>query len=43
MQAWDWIESGYQLEAPVGIRINESGKYPEIIGYIWPQPKEQAA
>lgn len=28
---------------PTHITINESGKYPEILSYTWPQPQEQAA
>lgn len=31
-----------QLAVPHAIRVNESGKYPEIIGYRW-QPQQEAA
>lgn len=34
-QAWEWLKTGYTLTRPAGIRINESGKYPEINGYTW--------
>ena len=35
-QAIEWLMSGYQLATPSVIRVNESGKYPEIVGYAWP-------
>ena len=41
-QAMDWINSGYQLASPTAIRVNETGKYPEIIGYQWAEEKEAA-
>jgi len=43
-QAIEWLMSGYQLATPSVIRVNESGKYPEIVGYAWPdsQLKEAA-
>ncbi len=41
-QAMEWINDGYQLATPTAIRVNESGKYPEIIGYQWEAIKEAA-
>ena len=32
-QAMEWIEGGYKPIAPSAITVNESGKFPEIIGY----------
>lgn len=40
-QALDWIDTGYQLKEPSAIRVNESLKYPEIIGYLWSNSNEQ--
>lgn len=34
-QALDWITSGFDLTAPTAIVINESGKWPEIVGFEW--------
>lgn len=34
-QAIEWIESGYQLERPSAIHVNESGRWPEIIKVEW--------
>lgn len=41
-EAKEWLDAGYPLEAPAAIVINESGKWPEIVGYHW-QPIEEAA
>lgn len=41
-QAIEWINSGYALTTPTAIRVNETGKYPEIIGYQWEAIKEAA-
>lgn len=41
-QALEWINGGYRLETPSAIRVNETGKYPEIIGYQW-EPELEAA
>lgn len=34
-QALEWIDTGYQLRTPTAIRVNESGKWPEIVGFTW--------
>lgn len=34
-QALEWINTGYQLRTPSAIRVNESGKWPEIVGFTW--------
>ncbi len=34
-QAMEWIDTGYQLRTPSAIRVNESGKWPEIVGFTW--------
>lgn len=34
-QALEWIDTGYQLRTPSAIRVNESGKWPEIVGFTW--------
>lgn len=34
-QALEWLDDGFQLTRPVSITVNESGKYPTIIGYEW--------
>ena len=39
-QALDWIESGYDLRRPAGVRVNESGKWPEIVGFTWDEIDE---
>lgn len=36
-QAIEWLTTGYKLAEPVLIRVNESSKYPEIVGYVWAQ------
>jgi DNA repair protein RadD len=41
-QAVEWIESGFRLATPEAVRVNETGKFPEIVGYIW-EPLEVAA
>ncbi|NYT81404.1 DEAD/DEAH box helicase [Alcaligenaceae bacterium] len=35
-QALEWIEAGYGLRRPTTVTVNESGKYPEIVGFEWP-------
>lgn len=47
-QALEWIDTGYQLRTPSAIRVNESGKWPEIVGFTWseeydPRAADQAA
>lgn len=34
-QALEWIGSGYVLRRPATITVNESGRWPEIIGSTW--------
>ena len=34
-QALEWIGTGYQLERPAAITVNESGKWPEIVRFDW--------
>ena len=34
-QALEWIGSGYVLSLPASITVNESGRWPEIIGSTW--------
>jgi DNA repair protein RadD len=40
---WAQIESPKALERPTTITVNESGKYPEIVGYSFNQREEDAA
>ncbi len=35
-QFFDWHADGFQLAEPTQIKVDESGKYPEIIGYQFP-------
>ncbi|QIE88011.1 DEAD/DEAH box helicase [Pseudomonas nitroreducens] len=32
-QAIEWLRDGFQLLKPLAIQVNETGKYPEIVGY----------
>ena len=41
-EAKEWLDAGYPLAAPDAIVINESGKWPEIVGYHW-EPQREAA
>lgn len=41
-QAWEWLQDGYELSRPSAIRVNETGKFPEIIGCQW-EPLKDAA
>lgn len=41
-EAKQWIDAGYPLAAPAAIVINETGKWPEIVGYHWPLQLEAA-
>jgi len=34
-QALEWIGTGYELERPAAITVNESGKWPEIVRFDW--------
>lgn len=34
-QALEWIRTGYVLRTPLEITVNESGRWPEIIGSTW--------
>lgn len=36
------VQWAKQLATPAAIRVNETGKYPEIIGYQWAEEKEAA-
>lgn len=36
------VQWAKQLATPTAIRVNETGKYPEIIGYQWAEEKEAA-
>ena len=35
-QFFDWHGSGFQLAEPVAIKVDESARYPEVIGYQFP-------
>ena len=34
-QALEWVRTGYVLRTPLEITVNESGRWPEIIGSTW--------
>jgi DNA repair protein RadD len=36
-QAIDWLSSSFPMRNPTMILVNESGKYPEIVGYQFPE------
>lgn len=39
-QALEWITTGYELRTPAAVRVNESGKWPEIVGFTWSNDDE---
>ena len=41
-EAKEWLDADYPLSMPAAIVINETGKWPEIVGYHW-QPELEAA
>ena len=42
-QALEWITTGYELRTPAAVRVNESGKWPEIVGFTWSNDDENRA
>ena len=35
VQAMEWIDSGFELQGPTAIIVNETGKYPELVRHLW--------
>lgn len=35
VQAMEWIDSGFELQSPAAIIVNETGKYPELVRHLW--------
>ena len=36
-QYLDWLKSGFKPKEPAAVVVNETGKFPELIGYQWQQ------